>query len=119
MKTLLRTTLKLNSEVSNLEGSISNFENLNREITDQDTICTYYINTNNVRNSPRVKVLIQDQVCHAVIDTGCQNSISEELCTKLPEELYTKLKYVGVDSLELPTPKYRTTERVFGEEHQS
>jgi hypothetical protein len=87
---------KLNLEISNLQGRPSNLENLNGEITDEDTICTHYINENNIKNSPQVKVLIQDQVCYAVLDTRCQSLI-------ISEELYTKLKYVGVDSLELPT----------------
>jgi len=64
--------------------------------SEQDIVCLYYVNKNNVEKCPQVQILIGNQPCRALIDTGCQCSI------KL-EELYNEFKAGGLHSLELPT----------------
>jgi hypothetical protein len=64
--------------------------------SEQDIVCLYYINENNVETCPQIKILIGNQPCRALIDTGCQ-------CSIIPEELYSDFKTRGLDSLELPT----------------
>jgi hypothetical protein len=54
------------------------------------------INDNNVQTSPQIQLLIGNQPCRALIDTGCQYSI-------ISEKLYNKFKARGLHSLELPT----------------
>jgi predicted aspartyl protease len=63
--------------------------------SEEDVICFYYINENNVETCPQIKISIGKQQCKALIDTGCQ-------CSVMAEELYEELKARGLDSLELP-----------------
>jgi hypothetical protein len=63
--------------------------------SEQDILCLYCVNENNVGTCPQIQILIGNQPCRALIDTGCQCSISEEL--------YNEFKARGLDSLELPT----------------
>jgi hypothetical protein len=47
---------------------------------EQDIVCLFYLNENNVKTLPQIQVLIGNQPCKALIDAGCQCSIiSEEL----------------------------------------
>jgi len=62
----------------------------------QDIVCLFYVNENNVETCPQIQILIGNQPCRALIDTGCQRSI-------ISEELYNEFKARGLDSLELPT----------------
>jgi hypothetical protein len=64
--------------------------------SEQDTVCLYYVNENNVETCLQIQILIGTQPCRALIDTGCQ-------CSIISEELYTDFKATGLDSLELPT----------------
>jgi hypothetical protein len=51
--------------------------------SEQDTVCLYYVNENNVETCPQIQILMGNQPCRALIDTGCQCSIiSEELCNE-------------------------------------
>jgi hypothetical protein len=63
--------------------------------SEEDVICFYYINEDNVETSPQIRVTIGKEQCKALIDTGCQ-------CSVMSEELYEELKLKGLDSLELP-----------------
>jgi hypothetical protein len=63
--------------------------------SEQDLICLYYINDNNVETCPQIQLSIGTQNCKALIDTGCQ-------CSIISEELYNKFKSRGLNSLELP-----------------
>jgi hypothetical protein len=67
--------------------------------SEQDTICLYYINEHNVETCPKIKILIENQQCRALIDTGCQ-------CPIVAVELYNDFKAGGLDSLELPTQNF-------------
>jgi hypothetical protein len=64
--------------------------------SEQNLVCLYYVNKNNVETSPQIQILIEKQPCRAIIDTGCQ-------CSIISEELYNKFKARGLHSLELPT----------------
>jgi hypothetical protein len=63
--------------------------------SEQDIVCLYYVNENNVETCPQIQILIGIQPCRAPIDTGCQ-------CSVISEELYNDLKARGLDTLELP-----------------
>jgi hypothetical protein len=41
----------------------------------QDIVCLYYVNENDVETCQQIQVLIGNQPCTALIDTGCQCSI--------------------------------------------
>jgi predicted aspartyl protease len=62
--------------------------------SEEDVICFYYINEDNVETCPQIKISIGKEQCKALIDTGCQ-------CSVMSEELYEELKTKG-HSLELP-----------------
>jgi hypothetical protein len=64
--------------------------------SEQNIVCLYYVNENNVETCPQIRILIGNQPCRALIDTGCQ-------CSIISEELYNEFKARGLDSLELPT----------------
>jgi hypothetical protein len=64
--------------------------------SEQDLVCLYYVNENNVETCPQIQILIENQPCRALIVTGCQ-------CSIISEELYNKFKARGLHSLELPT----------------
>jgi len=49
-----------------------------------------------VETCPQVQILIENQPCRSLIDTGCQ-------CSIISEDLYNKFKARGLHSLELPT----------------
>jgi hypothetical protein len=53
------------------------------------------VHENNFEKCPHVTLLIEDQQCKTVLDTGCQ-------CSVISEELYRKLEFRGVNILELP-----------------
>ena len=72
---------------SNIRGDV---------LSEQDLVCLYYVNENNVEACPQIHVVIGNQLCTALIDTGCQ-------CSIISEELYSELKTKGLNSLELPT----------------
>ena len=63
--------------------------------SEQDIICLYYVNENNVETCPQIQILIGKQPCRA-LDTGCQ-------CSIISEVLYNEFKARGFYSLELPT----------------
>jgi hypothetical protein len=56
----------------------------------------YYINENNVETCPQIPIVIGNQQCTALIDTGYQ-------CFIIEEESYNDFKATGLESLELPT----------------
>jgi predicted aspartyl protease len=64
--------------------------------SEQDIVCLYYVSENNAETCPQIQILIGNQLCRALIDTGCQ-------CSVISEELYNEFKERGLDSLELPT----------------
>jgi hypothetical protein len=64
--------------------------------SEQDFVCLHYVNKNNVETCPQIQLLIGNQPCRALTDTGCQ-------CSIISEELYNKFKARGLHSLELPT----------------
>ena len=39
--------------------------------SEQDIVCLYYVNENNVETCPQIQILIGNQPCRALIDTGC------------------------------------------------
>jgi len=64
--------------------------------SEQDIVWLHYVNENNVETCRQIQILIGNQPCRALIDTGCQ-------CSIISEELYSEFKARGLDSLELPT----------------
>jgi len=40
--------------------------------SEQNIVCLYYVNENNVGTCPQVQILMGNQPCRAIIDTGCQ-----------------------------------------------
>jgi hypothetical protein len=44
--------------------------------SEQDAVCLYYVNENNGETCPQIQILIGNQPCRALIDTGCQCSIT-------------------------------------------
>jgi predicted aspartyl protease len=64
--------------------------------SEQDLVFLYYVNENNVETCPQIQILIGNQPCRVLIDTGCQ-------CSIISKELYNKFKARGLYSLELPT----------------
>jgi hypothetical protein len=64
--------------------------------SEQDIVFLYYVNENNVGTCPQIHILIGNQPCRALIDTGRQ-------CSVISEELYNEFKARGLESLELPT----------------
>jgi hypothetical protein len=64
--------------------------------SEQDIVCLYCVNENNVETCPQIQILIGNQPCRELTDTGCQ-------CSIILEELYNEFKARGLDSLELPT----------------
>jgi hypothetical protein len=43
--------------------------------SEQDLVCLYYVNENNVETCAQIQILIENQPSRAIIDTGCQCSI--------------------------------------------
>jgi predicted aspartyl protease len=82
----------------NLQTTDDTFERYLKEDVplEHDIVCLYYVNENNVETFLQIQILIGNQTCRALIDTGCQ-------CSIISEELYNKFKARGLDSLELPT----------------
>jgi len=64
--------------------------------SEQDLVCLYYVNENNVGTCTQIQILIGNQPSRALIDTECQ-------CSIISEGLYNEFKAGGLDSLELPT----------------
>jgi hypothetical protein len=64
--------------------------------SEQDIVCLYYVNKNNVETCPQIQILIGNRPCRALIDTGCH-------CSIISEESYNEFKARVLDSLELPT----------------
>ena len=64
--------------------------------SEQDSVCLYYVNKNNVETCLQIQILIGNQPCRALTDTECQ-------CSIISEELYNEFKARGLDSLELAT----------------
>jgi hypothetical protein len=64
--------------------------------SEQDLVCLYYVNENNVETCTKIQILIGNQPSRALIVTACQ-------CSLISEELYNEFKAGGLDSLELPT----------------
>jgi hypothetical protein len=87
--------VKQKLEIAGVEGSLQMSGSIDQP-TEQDDICLYFVNEHNLETCPRIKVLIGNQTCTALIDTGCQGSI-------ISEELYTDLQSKAMESLELPT----------------
>ena len=73
--------------------------------SEQDIVWLYYVNENNVETCAQIKLLIGNQPCRALIDTGCQ-------CWIISEVLYGDFKARGLDSLKLPTVKRQALVKV-------
>jgi hypothetical protein len=59
------------------------------KLTTQDAVYLYFVNESNMENCPQIKILIVNQICTALINTGCQ-------CSAMSEKLYNNLKTKGL-----------------------
>jgi len=57
----------------NLQTTDDTFDNYLKEDepSEQDIVCLYYVNENDVETCPQIQILIGNQPCRALIDTGC------------------------------------------------
>ena len=65
------------------------------ELMAQDAVYLYFVNESNMENCPQIEILIGNQTCTALIDTGCQ-------CSVMSEKFYNDLKTNGLNCMELP-----------------
>jgi hypothetical protein len=81
---VLDDEMKLHNDIwpdRNLQTTNDTFERYLKEDvpSEQDIVCSYYVNENNVETCPRIQILIGNQPCRALIDTGYQCSVISEV----------------------------------------
>jgi hypothetical protein len=64
----------------------------------QDIICLCYINENIVETFPKIQILVGNQKCKALLDIGCQYSITAELYKAKIRHVYSQLTHLHVSA---------------------
>ena len=87
-------------EKFNVASFFKNTLNLEEDVVggemEKDATYTLYIAESKRQECPKLKIMIGREEVSALLDTGCELSI-------LNEQLYNKLRHLGLNCLELPT----------------